>query len=121
MDCARARTRGFRRSTAVGSANPCLERPPGVRPADAGGGGEPASPGFGSVGSAPYLGDLREVPAKFPHAQGMIKVHFERAGNALTGTVTFPWAAGRLRVEGETAGVAQRRQLDCGHPFVTVV
>jgi alpha-L-rhamnosidase len=39
---------------------------------------EPASPGFASVRIAPRLGYLREVSAEFPHAQGMIKVRFER-------------------------------------------
>jgi alpha-L-rhamnosidase len=51
---------------------------------------EPASPGFASVRIAPHLGDLREVSAEFPHPQGMIKVHLERSGDALTGTVTLP-------------------------------
>jgi alpha-L-rhamnosidase len=51
---------------------------------------EPASPEFGSVRIAPHLGDLREVSAEFPHPQGMIRVHLERSGNALTGTVTLP-------------------------------
>jgi alpha-L-rhamnosidase len=51
---------------------------------------EPTSPGFGSVRIAPHLGDLREVSAEFPHPQGMIRVHFERSGDALTGTVTLP-------------------------------
>ena len=31
-----------------------------------------------------------EVSAEFPHPQGMIKVHFERAGDGLTGTVSLP-------------------------------
>jgi alpha-L-rhamnosidase len=43
---------------------------------------EPASPGFASVRIAPHLGDLREISAEFPHAQGMIRVHFEGAGGA---------------------------------------
>jgi Bacterial alpha-L-rhamnosidase C-terminal domain len=51
---------------------------------------EPASPGFASVRIAPHLGDLREASAGFPHAQGMFRVHFERAGDALTGRVTLP-------------------------------
>ena len=51
---------------------------------------EPGSPGFATVRIAPHLGDLREVSAEFPHPQGMIKVHFERSGNALTGSVTLP-------------------------------
>jgi alpha-L-rhamnosidase len=51
---------------------------------------QPASPGFASVRIAPHLGDLREVSAEFPHPQGMIRVHFERSGNALKGTVTLP-------------------------------
>jgi hypothetical protein len=37
---------------------------------------------------ATALGDLREVSAEFPHPQGTIRVHFERNGDALTGTVT---------------------------------
>jgi alpha-L-rhamnosidase len=51
---------------------------------------EPALPGFASVRIAPHLGDLQEVSAEFPHPQGMIRVQFERAGDALTGTVTLP-------------------------------
>jgi hypothetical protein len=51
---------------------------------------EPASPGFSTVRIAPHLGDLREVSAEFPHPQGMIKVHFERSGSQLTGSVTLP-------------------------------
>jgi hypothetical protein len=80
---------------------------------------EPASPGFASVRTAPHLGDLREASAGFPHAQGMFRVHFERGGDALTGRVTLP--PGLLRVAGETAGVAHRRQQDCGQSFITVV
>jgi hypothetical protein len=33
---------------------------------------------------------LREKPAEFPRAQGMIKGHFERAGDALTGRSLCP-------------------------------
>jgi alpha-L-rhamnosidase len=51
---------------------------------------EPASPGFATVRIAPHPGDLREVSAEFPHPQGMIKVHFERSGDALMGSVTLP-------------------------------
>jgi alpha-L-rhamnosidase len=51
---------------------------------------EPAAPGFASVRIAPHLGNLREVSAEFPRPQGTIMVHFERSGDALTGTVTLP-------------------------------
>jgi alpha-L-rhamnosidase len=51
---------------------------------------EPASPAFATVRIAPHLGDLRDLSAAFPHPQGMITVHFERNGDALTGTVTLP-------------------------------
>jgi alpha-L-rhamnosidase len=51
---------------------------------------EPASPGFATVRIAPHLGDLREASAEFPHPQGMIRVHFERSDDALTGSVTLP-------------------------------
>jgi hypothetical protein len=51
---------------------------------------EPASPGFATVRIAPHLGDLRDLSADLPHPQGMIKVHFERSGDTLTGTVTLP-------------------------------
>jgi alpha-L-rhamnosidase len=51
---------------------------------------EPASPGFATVRIAPHLGDLREMSAEFPHPQGMIRVHFERSDDALTGSVTLP-------------------------------
>jgi alpha-L-rhamnosidase len=83
---------------------------------------EPASPGFASVRIAPHLGDLREVSAEFPHPQGMIKVHFERSGNALTGTVTLPaglagvlaWAGKNKHcVQVSTGSVRRNRQ---GHP-----
>jgi alpha-L-rhamnosidase len=51
---------------------------------------EPASPGFATVRVAPHLGDLREVTADFPHPKGMIRVHLERSGQALMGTITLP-------------------------------
>jgi alpha-L-rhamnosidase len=51
---------------------------------------EPASPGFATVRIAPHLGDLREASAEFPHPQGMIKVHFERSGSEVTGSVSLP-------------------------------
>ena len=51
---------------------------------------EPASPGFATVRIAPHLGDLREASAEFPHPQGMIKVHFERSGCGVMGSVTLP-------------------------------
>jgi alpha-L-rhamnosidase len=51
---------------------------------------EPASPGFATVRVAPHLGDLHQVSAEFPHPQGMIRVHFERSGDAVTGSVSLP-------------------------------
>jgi hypothetical protein len=51
---------------------------------------EPASPGFATVRIAPHLGDLREASAEFPHPLGMIRVHFERTGSELTGSVSLP-------------------------------
>ena len=51
---------------------------------------KPGSPGFATVRIGPHLGNLGEVTAEFPHPKGMIKVHFERDGKALRGTVTLP-------------------------------
>jgi alpha-L-rhamnosidase len=51
---------------------------------------ESASAGFASVRVAPHLGNLREVSAEFPHPRGMIRVHFERSGEPLKGTVALP-------------------------------
>jgi len=50
----------------------------------------PAAPGFASVRIARIWGDLRDVSAEFPHPQGMIRVHFARSYDALTGTVNLP-------------------------------
>ncbi|AXC13230.1 Alfa-L-rhamnosidase [Acidisarcina polymorpha] len=51
---------------------------------------QPSSPGFASVRISPTFGELTTISAKFPHPQGMISVHYERNGQALTGTVTLP-------------------------------
>ncbi len=51
---------------------------------------KPGLPGFSSVRIGPHMGDLGEVTAEFPHPKGMIKVHFERSGKGLRGTVTLP-------------------------------
>jgi hypothetical protein len=51
---------------------------------------KPGLPGFSSVRIGPHLGDLGELTAEFPHPKGMIKVHFERSGKGLRGTVTLP-------------------------------
>lgn len=75
---------------------------------------EPASPGFASVRIAPHLGDLREVSAEFPHPQRMIKVHLERSGNALTGTVALPPG-----LQGVLSGRGKNRR--CGRELTGLV
>jgi alpha-L-rhamnosidase len=52
---------------------------------------EPATPGFGSVRIAPYLGLLEWVEGTVPHPQGSIRVRLNRKGAAgLEGEVTLP-------------------------------
>jgi hypothetical protein len=52
---------------------------------------EPASPGFKTVRIEPFLGPLAWVKGRMPHANGIIRVSFKRAGNeGIEGEIVLP-------------------------------
>jgi hypothetical protein len=74
---------------------------------------EPASPGFASVRIAPHLGDLLGgfggISASSRYDQGALRARGRRPDGD---GQSAPGPPGRLRVAGERAGVAYRRQQD---------
>jgi len=69
---------------------------------------EPSAAEFRKVEIRPHLGALREVKATLPHAQGEIRVEYQRHGKSLTADVALPeklsgwfeWGGKRVALHG---------------------